>query len=134
MVPHGRSTTKTTRKKTSRRTTTTTKPTRRPSKKQHPQSQKLEAFSANSSSSSSKDSSKDSEVAEVSTISVCCSTPKGQKFKIPEISTCPPAPKKPRVLSNRSLRRSPLAFFAPLDLEVFFSVALRDVPVSFVRV
>ncbi|KAJ1415533.1 hypothetical protein SESBI_17961 [Sesbania bispinosa] len=61
-----------------------------------------------------------------------CSTPKGQKFQIPKISTCPPAPKKPRVLSNCSLRRSPLTFFAPPDLEIFFCVALPDVPLPFV--
>ncbi|ESW14464.1 hypothetical protein PHAVU_008G283300 [Phaseolus vulgaris] len=60
-----------------------------------------------------------------------CSTPKGQKFRIPQISTCPPAPKKPRMLSNCSLRRSPLAFFAPPDLDIFFCVALQDLPVSF---
>ncbi|KAF5937216.1 hypothetical protein HYC85_024722 [Camellia sinensis] len=58
-----------------------------------------------------------------------CSTPKGQRFQIPEISTCPPAPKKQRVLSNCSLRRTPIAFFAPPDLELFFFFALRDVPV-----
>ncbi|CAL0307336.1 unnamed protein product [Lupinus luteus] len=63
-----------------------------------------------------------SEVAEVS-------TPKGQKFRIPEVSTCPPAPKKkPRILSsNCSLRRSPLQLFAPLELEIFFSIALPEV-------
>ncbi|KAL5126207.1 Cyclin-dependent protein kinase inhibitor SMR13 [Glycine soja] len=61
-----------------------------------------------------------------------CSTPKGDKFQIAEVSTCPPAPKKPRVLSNCSLRRSPLPFFAPPDLETFFCFALQDLPVSFV--
>ncbi|KAG4920647.1 hypothetical protein JHK82_049593 [Glycine max] len=98
--------------------------------------------SCSSSSISSQDSSNSKEVdnnmhgsAEVIDV-VCnsntnspCSTPKGQKFRIPEISTCPPAPKKPRVLSNCSLRRSPLSFFAPPDLEHFFFVALRDVSV-----
>ncbi|RZB51029.1 hypothetical protein D0Y65_047754 [Glycine soja] len=73
--------------------------------------------SCSSSSISSQDSSNSKEVdnnmhgsAEVIDV-VCnsntnspCSTPKGQKFRIPEISTCPPAPKKPRVLSNCSLR------------------------------
>ncbi|KAL2316605.1 hypothetical protein Fmac_030481 [Flemingia macrophylla] len=61
-----------------------------------------------------------------------CSTPKGQKFRIPEPSTCPPAPKKPRVLSNYSLRRSTLAFFAPPDLDIFFCLAIRDLPLQFV--
>ncbi|XP_020213899.1 cyclin-dependent protein kinase inhibitor SMR9 [Cajanus cajan] len=86
------------------------------------------------SSISSQDSSKEvdmdthgSEIIDVS--ESVCSTPKGQKFRIPEISTCPPAPKKPRVLSNCSLRRSPLSFFTPPDLEHFFLVALRDVSV-----
>ncbi|KAJ1390327.1 hypothetical protein SESBI_37542 [Sesbania bispinosa] len=81
---------------------------------------------------SSQDSSKEGEMEISEVIDVpnsACSTPKGQKFRIPEISTCPPAPKKPRVLSNCSLRRSPLSFFAPPDLEHFFLVALPDVSV-----
>lgn len=49
-----------------------------------------------------------------------CSTPKGQKFRIPESLTCPPAPKKQRVISNCSSKRSPIAFFSPPDLELFF--------------
>ncbi|ONI13858.1 hypothetical protein PRUPE_4G249800 [Prunus persica] len=52
-----------------------------------------------------------------------CSTPKGQRFRIPEIVTCPPAPKKQRVISNCLFRRSPIAFFAPPDLELFFYFA-----------
>ena len=55
------------------------------------------------------------------------STPKAQRFRIPEILTCPPAPKKRR--PNYSLRRSPIAFFAPPDLELFFFFALGDVSV-----
>lgn len=58
-----------------------------------------------------------------------CSTPKAQRFQIPEIVTCPPAPKKQRVISNCSLRRTPIAFFAPPDLELFFFFALRDISV-----
>ncbi|XP_057954116.1 cyclin-dependent protein kinase inhibitor SMR9-like [Malania oleifera] len=58
-----------------------------------------------------------------------CSTPKAQRFRIPEIVTCPPAPKKRRVLSNCSLQRSPIAFFAPPDLELFFFFALQDISV-----
>ncbi|KAJ8751265.1 hypothetical protein K2173_016446 [Erythroxylum novogranatense] len=57
-----------------------------------------------------------------------CSTPKAQKFRIPEIATCPPAPKKQRFVSNR-LRRRPIAFFAPPDLEAFFFFAFRDISV-----
>ncbi|KAL1332641.1 hypothetical protein HN51_061425 [Arachis hypogaea] len=63
----------------------------------------------------------------------CCSTPKGEKFRIPEISTCPPAPKKQRVISsssNCSLRRSPLSFFSPPDLDLFFFIALSRTDVS----
>lgn len=57
-----------------------------------------------------------------------CTTPKGKKFRIPMINTCPPAPMKrrssPIVSSNcNSLRRTPIAFFAPPDLELFFFFA-----------
>ncbi|KAK4380309.1 hypothetical protein RND71_002171 [Anisodus tanguticus] len=59
-----------------------------------------------------------------------CSTPKAEKFRIPEIKTCPPAPKKKirRILfssstCNSSLGRSPVSFFTPLDLELFFHFA-----------
>ncbi|GFZ18171.1 hypothetical protein Acr_26g0014400 [Actinidia rufa] len=55
-----------------------------------------------------------------------CSTPKGPRFQIPRILTCPPAPKKRRVLSDCSLKRVPIAFFAPPDIELFFLFALRD--------
>ncbi|XAR68588.1 hypothetical protein NMG60_11003767 [Bertholletia excelsa] len=58
-----------------------------------------------------------------------CSTPKGPRFRMPEILTCPPAPKKRRALSNCSLQRNPIAFFAPPDIELFFLFALRDVQI-----
>lgn len=59
-----------------------------------------------------------------------CSTPKAQRFRIPEMVTCPPAPKKQRVLiSDCSFRRTPIAFFAPPDLELFFYYALRGISV-----
>ncbi|XP_031272021.1 cyclin-dependent protein kinase inhibitor SMR13 [Pistacia vera] len=59
-----------------------------------------------------------------------CSTPKAERYRIPEIMTCPPAPKKQRVVSNcSSLQRTPIAFFAPPDLELFFFFALRDISV-----
>ncbi|KAI9196533.1 hypothetical protein LWI28_024738 [Acer negundo] len=60
-----------------------------------------------------------------------CSTPKAERFRIPEIVTCPPAPKKQRVMtsSNCSLHRTPIAFYAPPDLELFFFCALRDISV-----
>ncbi|XP_050221320.1 cyclin-dependent protein kinase inhibitor SMR13 [Mercurialis annua] len=59
-----------------------------------------------------------------------CSTPKAKKFRIPEIETCPPAPKKQRVISNCSLKRRPIAFFASPDLELFFFCALRHDHIS----
>nr|GMD71478.1 cyclin-dependent protein kinase inhibitor SMR9 [Ipomoea batatas] len=61
-----------------------------------------------------------------------CSTPKAERFRIPAMETCPPAPKKRRVMTSwppPSLRRSsntpPIAFFAPPDIELFFYFALR---------
>ncbi|OIV92033.1 hypothetical protein TanjilG_01742 [Lupinus angustifolius] len=139
MAPSGRTTTRST-SKTKPTAATKTRTTRQPRKtnfkkqKQHIKSKKQEidnVFPSSCSSMSSQDLSKegDNEVCEVIDVSSSsCSTPKGQKFKIPEISTCPPAPKKPTrvVSSNCSLRRSQLSFFSPPDLEHFF-VALRDV-------
>ncbi|CAN4119884.1 unnamed protein product [Withania somnifera] len=65
-----------------------------------------------------------------------CSTPKAERFRIPEIKTCPPAPKKRRIISSsssssscHSLRRNPVTFFAPPDLDLFFFLALGDIPV-----
>lgn len=58
-----------------------------------------------------------------------CSTPKAERFRIPEIQTCPPAPRKERIISNCSLQRRPIAFFAPPDLELFFFYAIHDVSV-----
>lgn len=67
---------------------------------------------------------------DVSTSSGGCSTPKAQRFRIPEIMTCPPAPKKQRVVSDCStFRRSPIAFYAPPDLELFFYFALGGISV-----
>ncbi|KAK8550670.1 hypothetical protein V6N13_119183 [Hibiscus sabdariffa] len=60
-----------------------------------------------------------------------CSTPKAQRFRIAEnMDICPPAPKKPRSLpSNYSLPTTPIAFFAPPDIEMFFFCAFRDISV-----
>lgn len=61
-----------------------------------------------------------------------CTTPKSEKHKIPEIMTCPPAPKKPRVspsTSNCILQRRPISFFAHPDLDKFFMFAMRDIKV-----
>lgn len=59
------------------------------------------------------------------------STPKAKRFQIPEINTCPPAPKKKRRIlfsssttcNKNSLKRSHLSCFTPLDLEIFFNFA-----------
>uniref|UniRef100_A0A7N0THW6 Uncharacterized protein n=1 Tax=Kalanchoe fedtschenkoi TaxID=63787 RepID=A0A7N0THW6_KALFE len=45
-------------------------------------------------------------------------TPKGKRFRIPEIESCPAAPKKMRTSPPRKLKRSaPIAFFSPPELE-----------------
>lgn len=64
-----------------------------------------------------------------------CSTPKSEKYKVPEIMTCPPAPKKPRrtvavsVSSSKNCldpRRRPITFFTHPDLDKFFTFAASD--------
>ncbi|WOH08745.1 hypothetical protein DCAR_0728192 [Daucus carota subsp. sativus] len=55
-----------------------------------------------------------------------CSTPKGKKFRIPRINKCPPAPMKRRSSTTTmvsSVKRSPISFFSPPDLELFFFFA-----------
>jgi hypothetical protein len=138
MAPSGRTTTT---NKTSRTTKTTTRRTRtrQPRRKNMKKNKKQEMITnvlpSSCISKSSKDLSREEkmEISEVIDVSNCnspCSTPKGQKFRIPEISTCPPAPKKQRVVSNCSLKRSPLSFFVPPDLDNFFLVTkLPDVSV-----
>lgn len=59
--------------------------------------------------------------------SIGCTTPKAQKYQIPEILTCPPAPKKRRILTSCTLRRTPISFFDPPDIELFFSSHLASV-------
>lgn len=68
------------------------------------------------------------EKEEVEACSGGCSTPKAKRFRIPELLTCPPAPKKRRVTSNcTSSNKIPIAFFASLDIELFFfSASLRN--------
>ncbi|KAL5744025.1 hypothetical protein ACOSQ2_027141 [Xanthoceras sorbifolium] len=59
-----------------------------------------------------------------------CSTPKCPRFRIPEILSCPPAPMKKRVITSKlssSKRSSPIAFFAPPDIELFFLFAFHNV-------
>ncbi|KAK7278905.1 hypothetical protein RJT34_23944 [Clitoria ternatea] len=60
-----------------------------------------------------------------------CFTPKGKRFRIPEMLTCPPAPKKRRsVTFTCSSKRSPIAFFASPDLELFFLSPTKFVSTS----
>ncbi|OIV95564.1 hypothetical protein TanjilG_04901 [Lupinus angustifolius] len=123
-------TTKSTRRKTRQSRETNMKKQQKKNSKSKKQDIPT-VFPSSCSSISSQDSSRDNEICEVIDVSSSvCSTPKGQKFRIPEISTCPPAPKKPRVhSSNCSLRRTPVSFFSPPDLEHFFVATLRDVSV-----
>ncbi|KAK4441458.1 Cyclin-dependent protein kinase inhibitor SMR13 [Sesamum alatum] len=58
-----------------------------------------------------------------------CSTPKAERFRIPEIKTCPPAPKKRRMVTSCFSRRTSISFFAPPDIELFFNYALCSIPV-----
>lgn len=55
-----------------------------------------------------------------------CSTPKAERYKIPEPLSCPPPPKKRKVAPSFSSNRSPIAFFAPPDLELFFFFAFLN--------
>ncbi|WVY96380.1 hypothetical protein V8G54_028531 [Vigna mungo] len=59
-----------------------------------------------------------------------CSTPKGKRFRIPEVSTCPPAPKKRRVSITCSSKKSPIAFFSSPDMEIFFFSPIKTVTPS----
>ncbi|KVH90792.1 hypothetical protein Ccrd_007196 [Cynara cardunculus var. scolymus] len=59
--------------------------------------------------------------------SIGCTTPKAQKYQIPEILTCPPAPKKRRLVSSCTLRRTPISFFDPPDIELFFASHLASI-------
>lgn len=50
-----------------------------------------------------------------------CATPKGKRFRIPEISTCPPAPKKRKIAATAKSclprRLSNDAMFSPPDVD-----------------
>ncbi|WJX17629.1 hypothetical protein P8452_07520 [Trifolium repens] len=66
-----------------------------------------------------------------SSSSGCC-TPKAKRFRIPEMLTCPPAPKKRKVNPSAaclSINRSPIALFSSPDIELFFFSALKNVSV-----
>ncbi|XP_057539102.1 cyclin-dependent protein kinase inhibitor SMR2-like isoform X1 [Amaranthus tricolor] len=55
-----------------------------------------------------------------------CSTPKSEKYKIPEIQTCPPAPKKPKHDNCLNQKRRAITFFAHPDLDKFLMFAMTD--------
>ncbi|KAI3472184.1 hypothetical protein Pfo_029672 [Paulownia fortunei] len=55
-----------------------------------------------------------------------CSTPKGKRFKISETLICPSAPKKRRLTTICSSKRSCIEFFTPPELEIFFLCAFRN--------
>ncbi|KAJ6363396.1 hypothetical protein OIU78_003546 [Salix suchowensis] len=59
---------------------------------------------------------------------VGCSTPKAQRFKIPETLSCPPAPMKRRLTTKCPSKKSPIAFFASPDIELFFFFAFQNIP------
>ncbi|KAK8601903.1 hypothetical protein V6N13_058427 [Hibiscus sabdariffa] len=122
-------TSRTTRKATKPRTTHCERKLASPTVQQ---ASVLEDLPSNSSTITSDNLSKLEGVDDISTTTTTtspCSTPKAPRFRIPEVDTCPPAPKKQRVLSNCSLQRTPIAFFAPPDLELFFFFAHRDISV-----
>ncbi|KAK7396256.1 hypothetical protein VNO78_17132 [Psophocarpus tetragonolobus] len=75
---------------------------------------------ATSSSSQEQDIGNIEEDSNEDVCSSGCATPKAKRFRIPEELTCPPAPKKRRVMSNCSSNKSPIAFFASPDIELFF--------------
>ncbi|KAK9154894.1 hypothetical protein Sjap_002374 [Stephania japonica] len=74
----------------------------------------------------------DMKIMNNSTISDC-STPKAERFQIPEIETCPPAPKKQRVLVSSpyctlsSTTSSKRSFFTSPDIELFFFFAMNNI-------
>ncbi|GKV51016.1 hypothetical protein SLEP1_g57693 [Rubroshorea leprosula] len=68
---------------------------------------------------------KEDNAGEESSVAGDCSTPKGQKFRVPEMLSCPPAPMKPQFCSNRK-KSSQIAFYAPPEIELFFYSAFRN--------
>ncbi|GAA0164956.1 hypothetical protein Leryth_022054 [Lithospermum erythrorhizon] len=58
-----------------------------------------------------------------------CLTPKSEKSRIPEITTCPPAPKKRRIIRSgcSSLKRTPISFYATPELDLFFLFGLPKI-------
>ncbi|KAG1367028.1 hypothetical protein COCNU_13G008180 [Cocos nucifera] len=59
-----------------------------------------------------------------------CSTPKAQRFRIPEHLPCPQAPKKRRLTALHCSSQTPtISFFTPPDIDLFFLFALHDISV-----
>ncbi|CAN8288310.1 unnamed protein product [Cochlearia groenlandica] len=81
----------------------------------------------NSISTSPPCSSINNDVTLTSSSSGCC-TPKSKKSRIPEMLTCPPAPKKLKMAQNIALkkRKRQIAFFANPDIELFFVISLGE--------
>lgn len=132
MGPSCRRRTRSTRKSLSRKTLCKKKPH---NSKKNPE---ISAVSSPSSTSQAKPSSNDplkidsgstdfDQSIDMLSSSSACSTPKADRFRIPEITTCPPAPKKQRIVKSCALRRSPIAFFDPPDVQLFFCFALRGI-------
>ncbi|WZZ64297.1 hypothetical protein YC2023_075667 [Brassica napus] len=94
-------------------------PTRRIKRIKNPSS----PCSINSEVTSKSSSTSISSTATSTSPSGCC-TPISKKSRIPEMLTCPPAPKKQRVAQNFASRRRQISFFAPPDVELFFVFAL----------
>lgn len=106
-------------------TRTTTRRRRRSNFKKptHPGSINSDITSRTTTSSSTTSTSSTATSSSSIPASGCC-TPKSEKSRIPEMLTCPPAPKKQKVAQNCALRRRQIAFFAPPDVELFFVFSL----------
>ncbi|KAF8101032.1 hypothetical protein N665_0211s0021 [Sinapis alba] len=79
--------------------------------------------SINSDITSTSSSTSVSSTATLVSPSGCC-TPISKKSRIPEMLTCPSAPKKQRVARNFFSTRRKISFFASPDVELFFVIAL----------
>ncbi|XP_059669558.1 cyclin-dependent protein kinase inhibitor SMR9-like [Cornus florida] len=113
-------------------------PTRKTLRKQHCigtskskeiQEPSMELSSTGVCNSSSTSSEEDENGVDIRSAGSCC-TPKGKRYRIPNNLSCPPAPKKPRyvITSNLSLpTSSPVAFYAPPDIDLFFLFALNNI-------
>ncbi|KAK4767028.1 hypothetical protein SAY86_014779 [Trapa natans] len=62
------------------------------------------------------------------TIPSGCLTPRDHKFRIPELLVCPRAPMKRRGSPKCVPRTTPVKFFAPPDIDLFFLNAYRSLP------